>query len=69
MINQDKLYIDIETADRITSAVLKDQYYSITEQLNDPTEVSEMHPTDLKYYTELLPALKSVLDFFGEKVI
>lgn len=68
MINRDKLYIDIETADRITTAVLKDQYYSIEEQLGDPTEVSEMHPNDFQYYTELLPSLKIVLDFFGERV-
>lgn len=68
MIRDNKLYIDFDTADRITSAVLFDAYRSIKGQLDDQGEVADMHPEDLKYYTMLLPALKLVLDFYGEKV-
>lgn len=65
---KDKLYIDIETGDRITTAILKDHYESISKQLADSEEVEIMHPEDLKYYIELLPCLKKVLEFYGEKV-
>lgn len=65
---KDKLYIDIETADRITTTILEDHYYSIKKQVNDPEEVETMHPEDLKYYIEFLPALKKVLKFYGRNV-
>lgn len=68
MMTNDKLYIDIETADRITTAVLLDHYRSIENQLADDEEIANMHPEDLAYYTRLLPALKTVLYFYGEKV-
>lgn len=65
---RDKLYIDIETADRITTSVLKDHYHSIKQQLSDAEEIETMHPEDFKYYTELLPSLKKILEFYGETV-
>lgn len=57
------LTIDWETADRIAVGVLLDAYNTATTY----NETSQ-HPEDIAYNKDLIPALKRVLDYFGEKV-
>lgn len=63
-MKHDKLYIDWETGDRIAVSVLKDAYQTAMKYKND----KDAHAEDIAYHLKLAPALKQVLEYFGEKV-
>ena len=64
-----KFILDYEAVDSITKGNLSEIYRDISNDL-DAVENGKkyMHPEDVAYRTELLPALAKVLDYFGEKV-
>ena len=64
-----KFILDYEVVDGITKGNLSEIYREITHDLEDYAYGKKhMHPEDVANYTELLPALAKVLDYFGEKV-
>ena len=60
-----KLEIDYETADRITLLALKDQQEYLKKELKRHRKGEWMHPEDVVYNTQLLEALKIVIDYYG----
>ena len=64
-----KFILDYEAVDSITKGNLSEIYRDISHDL-DAVENGKkyMHYDDVKHYSELLPALAKVLDYFGEKV-
>jgi len=64
-----KFILDYEVVDGITKGNLSEIYRDISHDLEDAALGKKyMHDEDVKNYTELLPALAKVLDYFGEKV-
>ena len=57
--------IDIETADRITLLALKDNREYLKKELKRHRKGEWMHPEDVVYNTQLLEALKIVIDYYG----
>lgn len=60
-----KFEIDIETVDRITLLALKDQKEYLKKELKRHRRGEWMHPEDVVYNTQLLEALKIVIDYYG----
>jgi tRNA G37 N-methylase Trm5 len=60
-----KFEIDIETVDRITLLALKDQKEYLKKELKRHRKGEWMHPEDVVYNTQLLEALKIVIDYYG----
>ena len=64
-----KFILDYEVVDGITKGNLSEIYREISHDLEDAAlGKKHMHHEDVANYTELLPALAKVLDYFGEKV-
>jgi hypothetical protein len=64
-----KFILDYEAVESITKGNLSEIYRDISHDLEDAALGTKyMHPYDMAYYTELLPALAKVLYHFGEKV-
>ncbi len=64
------LTIDFETADRITLLVLQDSLKYLKQEVNDHVHKgSYMHPEDYhKSMTEYIPALETLIKYFGGSV-
>ena len=60
-----KFEIDIETADRITLLALKDNREYLKKELKRHRKGEWIHPEDVVYNTQLLEALKIVIDYYG----
>ncbi len=60
-----KFEIDIETVDRITLLALKDQKEYLKKELKRHRKGEWMHPEDVVYNTQLLEALKIIIDYYG----
>jgi hypothetical protein len=60
-----KFEIDIETVDRITLLALKDQKEYLKKELKRHSKGEWMHPEDVVYNTQLLEALKIIIDYYG----
>lgn len=60
-----KLEIDIETAERIALVTLKDHQSYLKKELKRHRKGDWMHPEDVVYNTQLLEALKVVIDYYG----
>ena len=60
-----KFEIDIETVDRITLLALKDQKEYLKRELKRHRKGEWMHPEDVVYNTQLLEALKIIIDYYG----
>lgn len=62
------LTIDFETADRITVLSLKDHLNYLKQEVKDHVENGNwMHPEDFEQsVTKLIPALETVLKYYGE---
>lgn len=60
-----KFEIDIETADRITLLILKDQQEYLKKELKRHRKGEWMHPEDVVYNTRLLEALDTVIKYYG----
>ena len=66
---QRKFILDYETVDNITKGNLLEIYSSMVKDLeNNASGERKMHTDDVEYYTNMLPALAQILDYFGEKV-
>lgn len=62
------LTLDFDTADRITVLCLKDHLHYLKQEVSNYVENKQwMHPADLEESTtKLIPALETVLKYFGE---
>ena len=60
-----KFEIDIETVDRITLLALKNKKEYLKKELKRHRKGEWMHPEDVVYNTQLLEALKIVIDYYG----
>lgn len=62
------LTLDFETADRITVLSLRDHLNYLKQEVKDHVENgSWMHPEDFEQsVTKLIPALETILKYFGE---
>ena len=61
--------LDWESVDNITKANLVEIYQEIHKDLYDhEVNGNFMHPDDIVWRKETLPALKTVLRYFGEKI-
>ena len=60
--------LDWESVDNITKANLLECYQMTHKELLDYAQGKHMHDEDVAVRRELLPALKTVLAWFGERV-
>lgn len=72
-MKRDKLFIDWETADRITISTLQQIYNDISE-FNDSISIkqaekpSKQYAEEYMYNMRLLDSIKVVVEYFGEHV-
>ena len=60
--------LDWESVDNITKANLTEIYQQTHKDLLEYATKNNLHPDDVEWRRELLPALKIVLNYFGEKI-
>jgi hypothetical protein len=59
--------IDVQTADGIALAVLKDQRSYLMKELEDYKNGSWLHPEDVIKNKEFIEALNLIIRYFGEE--
>jgi len=63
---RDKIYLDMETADRITIDSLKDAMGYLQQELEDHRKGSWLHPDDVAMNSVYIEAMTTVLKYYGE---
>jgi tRNA G37 N-methylase Trm5 len=62
-----KYEIDVQTADGITLAILKDQRSYLKKELKNYKKGGYLHPFDVAKNKELIEALNLIIRYFGEE--
>jgi hypothetical protein len=62
---KDKIYLDVETADRITIDSLKDARGDLQQELEDHRKGSWLHPEDVVMNSVYIEAMTTVLRYYG----
>ena len=65
-MSRDKIYLDMETADRITIDSLKDAVAYLQKELEDHKNGAWLHPDDVVMNHKYIEAMKFVLAYYGE---
>ena len=65
-MSRGKIYLDMETADRITIDSLKDAMGYLQQELEDHKNGSWLHPEDVAMNSVYIEAMTTVLRYYGE---